>query len=1056
MTATSCWKAQLFIAASIAFLTPTDHVGAFMSSTHHPKKYRRYEIIKNPILNVRLYLDSSEHNLQNDELMSKNVDVDNNKVSADPAGVDRNESDIIRILRANPHQSKQPIEKASDVLNLLSNHHSQPLSVEKVVHNISPNIAAAALRRLVSPPFLPLTFATTKQYSQYLYKNQWSNLRNNRDDEERLLYRQLVHHLLAKLRTVIDEQIQIMMLEEGSSTKGSIESQSPQLLPRRDTWHHPPSSSTSSTGEKKDSDVLNWYALADLLSSLSVVCNIPQRRASVTTLRNGYHEAILNVKEDSNGAVTSLFRSVIQYVAWDNKVMSSFIRCIGSRRMIRDLLHPLVIAANQQRMREVASWDDINFVHSYDDDDESAVFDDNLHNLMTVASAYLGSPSSLAKVTASDLSTALWSLTQIYRPSQSHELQSYRPFINACFRRLRKRSVISPARGSEIALAIRSVERLLGLLGREEDESRTQPFEGILSLPLQLPGEESAVASNFTGTLLSPDITDEVLPTNTQNDGSASDSLSAEALTMFHTLVNELLFQGDGKQMKLRSLSLRQIADVLQTANILNVSRDDLQPATIEVLDYLVSDPLFVTGQTHSCRDISRILWSLQRLRVGSGIYNLDLESRCVQSLGERFLEIVTMQSKGSRGKGKCDPKTLTAIVRSGVMMFSNDNVTNALLDAASILILDDTIAVDVSDSSDDITFVDSGVTAPFLLQCNDYQLSWFLWAFAVARRYDKDVFVALTDQVLDSISDDSVGASSASRIMWSTSVLMSLDGAGDALRCNDLFFQLSPILLSSQLSPIDLSCAMYAIAKTNYVLDRGVFDFLAEELSSDESLERSNTRLISQAVWACGKMTEFEDPVISSPSGEIQELQEKGDNQPPYINNVHKLLTFLIKNKEQMTSKHVAETIWAAFGRMSISDQYYLEEFGNIAKNIALRCNAREIANIVWAYSKVDYDNPELITFLVRVVTTTELSDQCTSQEAANMIYALGRLNIRDELLFSELSSIIEKNIQNATSQAIANALWGHDMVDLAPPPDLLSFWARSLLSLETADLTE
>jgi hypothetical protein len=1037
ISSTSCWKVQLFIAAAVAFVTPTDHVGAFMSSTHHPSR------IKNPMKNVALFLDSSKYNLQNDDLISKNVHVDN-EVSAAPAGVDRNESDIIRILRANPHQSKQPIEKASDVLNLLSNH-SQPLSLEEVVHNVSPNIAAAALRRLVSPPFLPLTFATTKQYSQYLYKNQWSNLRNNIDDEERLLYGQLVHHLLAKLRTVIDEQIQIMMLEEESPTRSSIKSQSPQLLPRKDTWHHPPSSST-------DSNVLNWYALADLLSSLSVVCNIPQRRTSVTTLRNGYHEAILNVKEDNNGAVTSLFRSVIQYVAWDNKVMSSFIRCIGSRRIIRDLLHPLVIAANQQRMREVASWDDINFVHSYDDDDESAVFDDNLHNLMTVASAYLGSPSSLAKVTAADLSTALWSLTQIY-PSQSHELHSYRPFINACLRRLRKRSVISSARGSELALAIRSVERLLGLLGREDDESRTQPFEGILSLPLQLPGEESAVDSNFTGTLLSPDITDEVLPTNTQNDGSVSDNLSAEALTMFHTLVNELLYQGDGKQMKLRSLSLRQIADVLQTANILNVSRDDLQPATIEVLDYLVSDPLFVTSQTHSCRDISRILDSLQRLRVGSGIYNLDLESRCVQSLGERFLEIVTMQR--SRGKGKCDPKTLTAIVRSGVMMFSNYNVTNALLEAASILILDDTIAVDISDSSDDFTFVDSGVTAPFLLQCNDSQLSWFLWAFAVARQYDNDVFVALTNQVLDSISDDSVGASSASRIMWSTSVLMSLDGAGDALRCNDLFFQLSPILLSSQLSPIDLSCAMYAIAKTNYVLDRGVFDFLAEELSSDESLERSNTRLISQAVWACGKMTEFEDPVISSTSGEIQELQERGDNQPPYINNVHKLLTFLIKNKEQMTPKHVAETIWAAFGRMYISDQSYLEEFGNIAKNIAHRCNAREIANIVWAFSKVDHDNPELITFLVRVVVD-ELSDQCTSQEAANMIYALGRLNIRDELLFSELSSIIEKNIQSATSQAIANALWGHDMVDLAPPPDLLSFWARSLLSLDTADLIE
>jgi len=457
---------------------------------------------------------------------------------------------------------------------------------------------------------------------------------------------------------------------------------------------------------------------------------------------------------------------------------------------------------------------------------------------MAVASEYLGSPSSLAKVSAADLSITLWSLTQIYQPSQFHhqKLQTHRSFIKACMKRLRKRSVISPARGCDIALAIRSVERLLGVLGRDgdgygDDESLLQPFQDILSLPLQLPGEEDM--PNIP-TVQTNTHTYETLPspTNAQKDGLAvADDPSSDAVTMFHTLVNELSFQpGGNAQMKLRSLSLQQVADILQAAIALNVSRDDLQTATTEVLDYLTSVPL-VLDQTYNCRDISRTLLSLQRLRVGTGIYNLDLEKSGVQRLGARFLEIVDTQSKG-RTRGKCDPKTLTTVLRSGVLMFPRSDVAKSILDAASVLIRDDAIPVDVSDH-EDVIFVDYGVNVQFLEQCNDYELSWILWTFAISRRFDKHVFIALTDQILENVSDDSFTASSASRVMWSTSVLLSLDEAGDQHdgRHIDLFHQLSPLLLSSHLSPTDLSCAMYAIAKTNYVFGKSQF-FTGTELS--------------------------------------------------------------------------------------------------------------------------------------------------------------------------------------------------------------------------------
>ena len=827
MIRTSCWKAQLIIAAAIACTTPINHhvdaFGTFFRTTVFSHRRKNIRL-------VMVFEDNSRHD--GDLIQNYDVLLDNNKSrvsieiesSSEQQKMMKNESDIIRMLRENPHQCAKPIETALDVLHLMnqsshSDDNHATLSPQDIVNNISPNIAAAALRRLVSTPFIPQTFSTTKKFSQYLYKNQWSNPKNEVDEAERQLYKQLVHRLVIKLNRVLDD----LMRSSTSNNNNNNNQASPKLLPKNETWHHPPSAE-----EQNNTMVsLNWYALADLLSSLSVLHNIPSQSPSS---RNGYLQAMVQVKEEdgNNGEIIKrLFHDTVQYLAWDNKVTSSFIRCIGSRRLIRDLLHPLVIAAtHHRRVSEVARWDEIIFDDSSNEDGENFPLNgESLHHLMAIASEYLGSPSSLAKVSAVDLSIALWSLTQIYQPSNCHKVQSYRSFIKACMKRLRKRSVISPARGSEIALAIQSIGRLMGLLGREEDdddeddESRLQPFEDILSLPLQLPGEEE-MADTYISSMQTIATDGTASPSTRKNDGVAVDDLSSEAVIMFHTLVNEIIFQpGESTQIKLRSLSLQQVADILQTALALNVSRNDLRAVIIEVLDYITTDPT-VLDQTYSFRDISRILLSLQRLRVGTGMYTLDLEKSSVQRLGGRFLEIVAMHGKGHTRR-KCDPKTLTTVVRSGVMMFPGSNVTKSILDAASILIRDDTIPVDVSDYND-VIFVD--YDTPFLLQCNDYELSWCLWAFAVARRFNNIVFLALTDQILENISDDdSFTASSASRVMWSTSVLLSLDEAGAQHdgRHIDLFHQLSPILLSSHMSPTDLSCAMYAIAKTNYVFGK-------------------------------------------------------------------------------------------------------------------------------------------------------------------------------------------------------------------------------------------
>mmetsp|Transcript_18267 Transcript_18267/g.37965 ORF Transcript_18267/g.37965 Transcript_18267/m.37965 type:complete len:388 (+) Transcript_18267:1-1164(+) len=369
-----------------------------------------------------------------------------------------------------------------------------------------------------------------------------------------------------------------------------------------------------------------------------------------------------------------------------------------------------------------------------------------------------------------------------------------------------------------------------------------------------------------------------------------------------------------------------------------------------------------------------------------------------------------------------------------------------------------------------------------------------------MARRFDEEVFVSLTDQLLD---DEVMTSSTASRVMWSSAILMSMNDAAPSESTNsevdqkliklfsdnqnfsmansngmtilqerqvDVFHHMGGVLLSSKLTPIDASSAMWAMAKTSYALDRGIFDFLAESLASKGILENSTTRQVSQALWACGKMVAFENPMMNAMAvvqgrsvntdcydvdNEMEgdtTFEEHAGLNPPYMKSVNKYLKFLIENRELMTPKQTAQSIWA-IGRLRIYDDSMLDKMGEIALSVAPRCNAQEIANIVWGLSKVGYLEDDVISQLIRCITTsTKLTNECTCQEAANALYALGRLQIRDEESFSSLSAIILNRMQEATSQAIANALWAHEIVDLQPPRELLDCWAQENLGLVAA----
>jgi hypothetical protein len=597
--------------------------------------------------------------------------------------------------------------------------------------------------------------------------------------------------------------------------------------------------------------------------------------------------------------------------------------------------------------------------------------------------------------------------------------------------------------------------------------------------------------------------TNNVRESNDSPDDALKVVLRDEAVIMFHTLVNEIVNppayhtstsgkvagEDDGNyKTRLESLSLWQISEMLQAATILRVSHDEITPAIIKILKHLTSsswrNPI---RRCRSCKDISRILLSLQRLRVGTGIFDdandggndvgggridiacgtvdgsyIDknyssadvdvarLECRCVQLLGEKFLDLVIRHIEQS--KWACDPRTLATIVRSGVMMFQGPSIaTKSMLDAATILILKNASKRNV----------DAGWNYPsFLSRCNEFEASNCLFAFATAKHFDQGVFNALTDHMMEDDIVFSCTPSSASRSMWSVSMLLSLQDAGSSgntYKLIDLFHQLSPLLLSSSLSPTDISNAMWAMAKSEYVIDKGIFDHLAKCMASDEMLRQSNTKLISRALWSCGKMVEYEDPKSMGKIHERSDVDENYDNLPnipPYVKSALKYVQFLSENRDQVSPKQISQSIWA-IGRLRISDRILIEAMGEIASCLHASLNAREIATTIWGLSKVEYDNTEVISKVVRRIMAPHITEECTAQEASMLLFALGKLQICEEealVLFSSLSMILKRQLNDATSQSILNALWAFEVAGIAPPPELLSTWAQDRLGMNVS----
>jgi hypothetical protein len=418
-------------------------------------------------------------------------------------------------------------------------------------------------------------------------------------------------------------------------------------------------------------------------------------------------------------------------------------------------------------------------------------------------------------------------------------------------------------------------------------------------------------------------------------------------------------------------------------------------------------------------------VWQLQNILEGMEKLQVTNRPELVRLAGERLLEIVEQRSS----LGSMNPTTINSILRCPVLLHRrNATVIRPYIQASVHLFCD----------------------SDFVRRTRVGELANFLWFMSMAHWYHNGSLKALTERILETEVADSCTPKLASRILGTFTSIVSAQSTRSLNEDNPevvemqelsskLFHVLGGHLLSSQMSPAEVSSALYAYAKASNVQDMGIYDHLVSQIASMSS--QCSVRQLAQSLWSCGKMVAWEE----------NQSENEGESyvptwDPPYLQNAKHLATVLSTRMNELTPMDVTQCMWAV-GRLRITDARLVCAFAYRAKQLTPKLNSAEVANIVWAFSRVNFNDEEVVKTLTNRITSDSL--QPTPQEAATVLYALGILQQKDERAFALLSNTILEQIERTSAQSIANTLWAHRAVRITPPQQLLDSWAAQKLGI-------
>jgi hypothetical protein len=418
-------------------------------------------------------------------------------------------------------------------------------------------------------------------------------------------------------------------------------------------------------------------------------------------------------------------------------------------------------------------------------------------------------------------------------------------------------------------------------------------------------------------------------------------------------------------------------------------------------------------------------VWQLQNILEGMEKLQVTNRPELVRLAGERLVEIVEQRSS----LGSLNPTTINSILRCPVLLHRRNAAVIGPYIQASVHL-----------------FCDSD----FLGRTRVAELANFLWFMSTAHWYHNGSLKALTKRILETEVADSCTPKLASRILGTFTSIVSAQSTRSVNEdiglqvemqelSSKLFHILGGHLLSSQMSPAEVSSALYAYAKASNVQDMGIYDHLVSQIASMSS--HCSVRQLAQSLWSCGKMVTWEE---NKSENEDESYRPTWD--PPYLQNAKHLATVLSTRMKELTPMDVTQCMWAV-GRLRITDARLVCAFAYRAKQLTPELNSAEVAQIVWAFSRVNFDDEEVVQAFTSRMTSDSL--QPTPHEAATVLYALGILQHKDERAFSLLSNKILEQIESASAQSIANTLWAHRAVHITPPQQLLDSWATNKLGI-------
>jgi len=499
-------------------------------------------------------------------------------------------------------------------------------------------------------------------------------------------------------------------------------------------------------------------------------------------------------------------------------------------------------------------------------------------------------------------------------------------------------------------------------------------------------------------------------------DLGAMANMEDEAAMFGFTGLRTILETWKSSQNTMQSSSQSPLLNPTQVTNMItswaSLSDQNREDTVIEDLLQICIDDQIIKGC--SVAQLERIIQSIRKLNVA----NHAEVTRCV---GEQLLALV--EENEHSDFEAFYPSTISEILRWPVLVHRrNKAVMEPFTTAASILF----------------------TRKSFLERCSVKEIANFLWFLSIAQSFDEKMLLNIGHCLMEDEMIDSCSPKIASRVLATFTSLVVLKERYKSEPLmelkQDLFYNYGGHLLSSNLSPAETSSALYAYAKANYVQDKGVFDHLVNLLAS--SRHACSSRQLSQTIWSCGKMIAWERQETELLNDENAKMED-----PPYLGNALSIAKELSGRGEELSPADVAQIFWG-LGRLEIQNEQIMTALANRTFEICSSMNPVEVSNILWGVVKIQYSDGKLIGCLTERLA--EENTKITSPRvAASILFSLGRLRWRDEVLFRKLSSAMIDDVENVNAQSIANTLWAFRAVRMRPPRELLDTWAITRLGI-------